>query len=302
MGPVASPAEVFQKIQGVKPYLRDQMLRPAEQREIAQGSAKGVYKVVQRDKFSGLCRRWTGWSSLPSPPRGPRRHSEGQAPAREDNSGGRSLQRSTGVDVCPGWKRRGRAQWDFPCLEPMQKPCGASSAGAQPSTAQRDGSEGRLDARNMSVVSRTTVPTQTLSRWWSLVWSVLVSVLRQHWRPRAGGPWESYVSSRPCVPEECHCARGSTTSALPCVCVTGGYDMAASMGQGTCWWACCGSPSDSYGLCTCVHGLRRCVTWARTVSWAGPKLHPLERGREATHVPTHTQGSRWVGRTHGLHG
>ena len=74
-----------------------------------------------------------------------------------------------------------------------------------------------------------------------------------------------YVSSRPCVPEECHCARGSTTSALPCVCVTGGYDMAASMGQGTCWGACCGSPSDSYGLCTCVHGLRRCVTWARTV-------------------------------------
>ena len=96
------------------------------------------------------------------------------------------------MDVCPGWKHGGRAQWDFPCLEPMQKPCGASSAGAQPSTAQRDGSEGRFDARNMSVVSRTTVPSQTLSRRWSLVWSVLVSVL-QHWRTRAGGPWESYV-------------------------------------------------------------------------------------------------------------
>jgi hypothetical protein len=54
MGPVASPAEVFQKIQGVKPYLRDQMLRPAEQRAIAQGSAKGVYNVVQRDKLRSL--------------------------------------------------------------------------------------------------------------------------------------------------------------------------------------------------------------------------------------------------------
>ena len=51
MGPVATPAELFARIQAIKPYLGDGMLRPATQSECWYGPCEGVYTFVDHNPF-----------------------------------------------------------------------------------------------------------------------------------------------------------------------------------------------------------------------------------------------------------